>query len=323
MKKSYTLSLAFLILISQQLSSQSLSLVKDLNTKPLSLSFINSTGTQWQPSNTLIYFDGTDNKGQTLWRTDGTGEGTYSLSSPAIFSNYRIPFGDHSLLFDGADLFEGYELWISDGTQAGTHLLKDIFKGRESSYPGNFISVSGTVFFKAYTPVYGEELYKTDGTKQGTVLVKDLEPGPNSSYPIYKFDSPGVNAGALNGKLIFSASTSQTGRELFISDGTATSTVLLKDLYGSMESDPHAFVNLDGALYFLANKLDSVFLWKTDGTSAGSVQVSYLPATNLVVNNGKIYCSATDNSHGSELWISDGTSAGTHLLVDINPGPAR
>ncbi len=36
--------------------------------------------------------------------------------------------------------------------------------------------------------------------------------------------------------------------------------------------------------------------------------------------NGKLAYSADDGAHGTELWISDGTPAGTKLLADINPG---
>lgn len=35
--------------------------------------------------------------------------------------------------------------------------------------------------------------------------------------------------------------------------------------------------------------------------------------------NGKIYFSATSNSTGRELWVSDGTLNGTNLVKDINP----
>src|SRR3954447_14515934 len=40
-------------------------------------------------------------------------------------------------------------------------------------------------------------------------------------------------------------------------------------------------------------------------------------ATNV---NGTLYFTANDGSHGRELWKSDGTSAGTVLVKDINPG---
>ena len=35
----------------------------------------------------------------------------------------------------------------------------------------------------------------------------------------------------------------------------------------------------------------------------------------------KTYFSADDGQSGEELWVSDGTEAGTFLLSDINPGP--
>lgn len=38
--------------------------------------------------------------------------------------------------------------------------------------------------------------------------------------------------------------------------------------------------------------------------------------------NGRAVWPARTSIHGKELWISDGTSAGTHVLLDINPGPA-
>ncbi len=36
--------------------------------------------------------------------------------------------------------------------------------------------------------------------------------------------------------------------------------------------------------------------------------------------NNKLYFSATDGIHGYELWVSDGTTAGTQMLSDIWPG---
>ena len=42
----------------------------------------------------------------------------------------------------------------------------------------------------------------------------------------------------------------------------------------------------------------------------------------LTVMNGKVYFSADDHKVGRELWSSDGTTDGTILLKDINPGVA-
>ena len=41
---------------------------------------------------------------------------------------------------------------------------------------------------------------------------------------------------------------------------------------------------------------------------------------NYAEYNSKIYFSATDSTHGNELWVTDGTESGTTLVKDINPG---
>src|SRR5262249_14710733 len=37
--------------------------------------------------------------------------------------------------------------------------------------------------------------------------------------------------------------------------------------------------------------------------------------------NGKLYFVATDAEHGAELWMSDGTEAGTVMVGEPTPGP--
>src|SRR5690606_25743256 len=45
------------------------------------------------------------------------------------------------------------------------------------------------------------------------------------------------------------------------------------------------------------------------------------PVQSLVVGN-QFFFTADDGINGTELWVSNGTSSGTHLVRDINPGRA-
>src|SRR5437870_1616686 len=67
-------------------------------------------------------------------------------------------------------------------------------------------------------------------------------------------------------------------------------------------------------------------LWKTDGTTAGTVLVKDIfPGSsgsypdNLTNINGTLWFSASDGfpGDGEELWKSDGTAAGTVMVKDI------
>ena len=147
-----------------------------------------------------------------------------------------------------------------------------------------------------------------------------LNPGTASSKP--------HNMRAVNGTMYFQAERAGQGNELWATDGTASGTRFIKDLYsGPNSSNPHSFVGMNGKVYFLAkgaNNTDD--LWETDGTTTGTKVIfqstinSAIGSTDLLVMNGKLYFSATTIAEGVEIWESDGTTAGTKLLKDINPG---
>jgi ELWxxDGT repeat protein len=69
-------------------------------------------------------------------------------------------------------------------------------------------------------------------------------------------------------------------------------------------------------------------LWKTDGTSAGTVMVKDINASanassfpsGFTAFNGAIYFLASDGSSGTQLWKTDGSAAGTVLVKDFSPG---
>ncbi|WP_287722062.1 ELWxxDGT repeat protein, partial [Microcystis sp. M049S1] len=186
-------------------------------------------------------------------------------------------------------------------------LVKDIYPGSFSPYPGNLTARGNTLFFTAYDSVNGEELWRSDGTAAGTVAVADISPGDYGSYP--------SNLTVVGSTLFFQAYDSVNGSELWKSDGTAAGTVLVKDIRpGDSSSFLDNLTALGNTLFFT-----NAGLWKSDGTEAGTVLVKNISLDNLTAVGNTLFFSARGVS-GNELWKSDGTAAGTVLVKNIRPG---
>ncbi len=194
------------------------------------------------------------------------------------------------VFFTADDGIHGRELWVTDGTPAGTRMI-DIAPGPQSSWPSNFaVLPDGRVVFQATdAPIeqHRSELFVSDGTDDGTYMVRNIGGIGFNGEP--RFMTP-----LGDGRIVFSASDGRwapdgdTGRELWITDGTAAGTALLKDINPNVEfgrpqnSDPRSFYAL---------------------------------------GNGKVVFFADDGEHGREPWVTDGTPEGTFMLRDLTPGP--
>ena len=292
-------------------------------------------GTVW---NGCLYFNGNNGMhGSELWSTDGTPEGTRMVKDvqPGNFSGFPsnlTPFPGR-LYFTAYDAVHGTELWSTDGTESGTAIVKDLVAGGSSSSIGQLRVAGDTLFFSANDGVHGpSELFKSDGTAAGTGIVRDIWPGAGGYS-----DPTGLTE--YNGLLYFSADHPDSGYELWRSDGTEAGTVLVKDLnpgrtddtyYGLRHGRPYNFAVVGGKLVFQSHAPAGLALWASDGTPAGTVQLSdpspglplqiaapaHLTDAGDVAYFFNVYASAQE----AELWKTDGTAAGTVMVKALTAG---
>jgi trimeric autotransporter adhesin len=222
------------------------------------------------------------------------------------------------------------KIFKTDGTTANTILVKDfsdnLFNGQ--IYVSDLVTVGTLIFFKVYySPNSGSgnlndnQLWKTDGTTAGTLMVKD--------FLIYGLMSD-LGYCAIGNTLVFQAGDAINGTEFWKSDGTLAGTTLVKDINTNtsspISSSPKSFINFNGVVYFSAyNPTTGLDLWKTDGTTAGTVLVKDLPnAINtsikkMTAGNGKFYFVIfQDYTYQYDLWTSDGTDLGTIFIRQIS-----
>jgi ELWxxDGT repeat protein len=297
------------------------------------------------PLNGALYFMAYDDQhGCELWKTDGTPAGTVLLKeiNPGVASSGSDGFtptrSNEATVFKGALYFmandghHGFELWKTDGTAAGTVLVKDMNPGSESTDldVDEFKPLNGSLYFVANAGLGGYGLWRTDGTTVDGVAVFGAQ-GEGFLIPQGNFLM------TYGGALYFLGASSDGRSGLWKTDGTAAGTVFVKGSFDSIDEDGYKVYN--GALYFVAKDgIHGRELWKTDGTTAGTVLVkdinpgvdsagferpnnSDIDLSKSKVFNGALYFSARDESHGRELWRTDGTEAGTVLVKDILPGP--
>lgn len=191
-------------------------------------------------------------------------------------------------------------------------------------------------FFSASDADHGEELWVTDGTAGGTHMVKDINPGVASSEVNYLT--------RFNDKVVFSATDGANGAQLWISDGTEKGTYMVKQIHDIGDASPVGFCQLNESQFvFFATDFESEnyaasaqkWLYVSDGTEEGTklvmaVDVKFPGSENddhrygAVVRSGrKVFFKAdvadkSGTTYGEELWVTDGTEAGTYMVMDIN-----
>lgn len=215
-------------------------------------------------------------------------------------------------LFGADDGVAGDELWFTDGARS-TYLFADLAPGivSEGSNPGGFTAAAGAAFFTAYEDVHGRELWWTDGTAAGTRLVTDLWPGRNSSV----LRIHGWHAGFV----YFTAQTA-TGYSIYASDGTAVGTRPLVPLPyepPAVMASVRPFDARRAVLSLYGETLQDAPIWVTDGLTTTYLAAARSGRDQVRVGT-RFYFAGRVAPGKYELMVSDGSLAGTRLVVSLN-----
>lgn len=278
----------------------------------------------------LLFFSADDGfDGYEPWFVNDNSQSTQQLAD-INFSGDSHPgntgykkIGDTVLYFAATNGFQGMELWRIKSTNINPVMVANILPSSGSSWPRDFHSLGDTLIFVANNGL-GWELWRSNGTAGTTVMIQDIQ--PNSVGDTVKI------VGVLGTRLYFGANNSVNGVELWKTGGTAATTALVKDInYGSaISSDPHWFQPMGGQMYFTAKTNNDFYhgLWRTDGSSGGTVEVKPgSAAANFNIGfahaatlGSNIIFSAYTDTTGYEPWRSDGTLAGTVKIASIISG---
>lgn len=267
--------------------------------------------------------------GMEPWRTDGTPEGTAMLADLSPGESGSGWWSRHGFLgalffFVADDGVEGPEVWRTDGTAAGTFSVTTFDAESGAELALDFAALPAAMLFSVRIDDGPVELWRADGSASGTQLLAAVPvASPASFRPL-----------AIRDDLALLAIDSSEVLQLWITDGTVGGTRLVTSL--PQVTTPWVAGPLpvaSGWLFFAGDAAHGVEPWTTDGTAAGTQLVADVrPGPEGSATADHSYASAAlgdrvllrldDGVHGFEMWVTDGTPAGTQLVRDLEPSPA-
>jgi ELWxxDGT repeat protein len=224
---------------------------------------------------------------------------------------------------------------VTDGTSAGTSKLTvaGAYSGAGGLGPVFITSLGSRELFAGRDAGQRYNLWVTDGTSSGTSELMVSGAGTGGLFPFGPESGFNLNFTLLGGKMLFNGEDVRGSRNLWLTDGTSVGTIELA-VAGAYAGARGFFASIDPDFTALGSKAvfageDASFhysLWKTDGTSAGTSElavagtrasglfaISFHPQ--LTAFGGKALFEGYDATNRLNLWITDGTAAGTSELA--------
>jgi ELWxxDGT repeat protein len=217
--------------------------------------------------------------------------------------------------------------FIFSGTfsQGSFELVKDANVGSQDAHPRDLLVAEDKVYFLTEKNANTGNLWLTNSAANDATLLLEF------SFPL-------VLGAALNyeithqGILYFTLDETTFSETIWVTDGTSEGTKELERPEGGNFMGLQYFFVLNNEVYFL-NFENHLELWKTDGSVVGTTLVKSFCAFQLggdcyaqsmlnntvTILNGEAYLFLKTPEYGTELWITDGSIAGTRV-IDFIPG---
>jgi ELWxxDGT repeat protein len=275
--------------------------------------------------------------GPSLFVTDGTVAGTKEVTVSGAYSSGIFDLGSVSpdftvlgskVLFLGADASYQWNLWVTDGTAAGTRELQALGEYQAGLVAQDITVLGNTALLAGRSASGGNNLWITDGTAAGTTqlnVADAFSDGLLETYPDFV---------VLGGNALFNGVDGSGRRELWTTNGTSAGTSELDVTDANSEGlmpaeDGDLAVSGSKVLFEGFDAAGSLNPWITDGTSAGTQELTAPGAdqSGLFCSCGGASFSAAftvlgktalfagrDAGGNVNLWVTDGTSAGTSQL---------